>query len=253
MKEKRNRIQIPDKISMFVRAFIPQFVPNLFVLAGMDLLKGFGLSKRCIRHNREHNRNLKVEDTTLYRPGHFIENQAHWTGVKFGSRYDMAYSGCEIIATYNALLSLGERLAFEDMVELISSYERKGAVLKGAFGVAPGAVFRYFKDRGYHVKATRRKDRNVLESMGRHSDTMILTVYNDRHDITRQIHTVCVTKEEKGGYLVHNAFRKNREGSFENSGPHRTLEEVIKSISHGEAEVIYTMGISLGNSTERQP
>ena len=255
MKEERNKRKMADKMSSFVRAFIPRFVPNLWVLAGMDLLKGFGLSKSRIRRNREYNRDLKAEEGSLYRPGQFIENQAEWTGVRFGSKYDMAYSGCEIIATYNALLALGEKLTFEDMVELIGSYERKGAVLKGAFGVAPCAVSRYLKDRGYRVTNTRRKDRNTLVSMGKCSDTMILTVYNDRKDITGQIHTVCVTKDENGEYLLHNAFWRNREGRFESCGPYRTVGEVIKAISHGEAEVIYAMGIGSGTKTiaERQP
>jgi len=65
----------------------------------------------------------------------------------------MDYSGCEIIAIYNAILSLGKTLEQENM-DLIGAYEKKGSVLWGGWGVPPRAICRCFMERGYDTAMT---------------------------------------------------------------------------------------------------
>lgn len=59
------------------------------------------------------------------RRGKCIENQALWGKAQFGNspNSNMSYSGCEIIATYNALSALGEPTSADTMVSLISRYD----------------------------------------------------------------------------------------------------------------------------------
>ena len=60
----------------------------------------------------------------------------------------MKYSGCEIIAVYNAMLDLGRKSSLEDMAELITAFEERGAALKGEWGVAPHAITNYWTPAG---------------------------------------------------------------------------------------------------------
>ena len=121
----------------------------------------------------------------------------------------MSYSGCEIIATYNALSALGESTSADTMVKLISTYEKDGAALFGEFGTSPHAIEKYMKNAGYQVQTTTSTDAEKINAIGDNSDVIIATVYNDKNDITRQIHTVCITKTPEGNYVAHNTGKYN--------------------------------------------
>lgn len=62
------------------------------------------------------------------------------------------FSGCEIIAAYNAKVALGEKMTETEMAELICTFEKKGAVLSGEFGVAPTEINDYFEREGYETE-----------------------------------------------------------------------------------------------------
>lgn len=182
---------------------------------------------------------------SFFTPGHLIENQNEWESVRFGLS-TMRYSGCEIMAVYNALSDLGNRLTAQDMAELISAFERKGAELKGRWGCSPKSIREYFIRRGYRVTMTTSAKPSVINSIGENSDSIIITAYNDRNDIRKMIHTISVTKSNSGNYTLHNAYRRinGRYAAYSGNSPVNSLWEVIGLISQGQAASICIIGIS---------
>jgi len=160
----------------------------------------------------------------------------------------MKYSGCEIIATYNALVDLGVNLSNnfngnDAMVNLISYFEENGAMLNGDFGVAPMEIEKYFKNNGYNVTSTSSTNEDRINNLGTNSETVIVTVYNDQNDIMRQVHTVCVTKDASGYYTIHNAYKMNAANKYIEMGGYNTLSDAISAIST-DPKSIYTIGIN---------
>ena len=156
----------------------------------------------------------------------------------------MDYSGCEIIATYNAILSLGETLPEQGITDLIGAYEKKGAVLWGGWGVAPRAIYRYFKEKGYDTAMTCSTAPEDIDRMGEEYRTVIITVYNDARDITKQIHTMNVSKAGQNAFVLHNCYRRDRDGSYITGAPHVSLWETIRSLGGGKALPICIIGIN---------
>ena len=174
-----------------------------------------------------------------------IENQAQWEDIRFGAgrHHSMCYSGCEIIAVFNARKRLYGSMTPEDLAELIHRFEKKGAALRGEFGTSPLALARYLKRSGMEVRTSYGKQRSV-EDIERESTVMIATVYNDGNDITKQIHTVCITRDVNGGYILHNAYCKDTSGRYTESISYPTLREAITHISGYGAKLIYLIGIN---------
>ena len=216
-------------------AFIPQNIRNEGVLLFYEILRQYnGISEKRIEKNALINHELLCESNDILKSGEYIENQSNWGDVQFGllKEHNMRYSGCGIIATYNALLALGEDASGKTMVDLISSYERDGAVINGEFGTAPGAIEDYFKKNDYDVLMTASKDKNTINNLGEKSDTIIVTAYNNQQKITSQIHTVSITKEKDGTYSVHNTYNYNKdEKDFVSRDGFFTLQDAINGMA----------------------
>lgn len=232
----------------WLKAFVPQHLSNMQLLNILDFCTHFKICKKRIKANSRANIEVLSNGAptgkgVLYTKGKYIENQSQWKPVKFG-RYTMAYSGCEIIATYNAILSLGEKLPEQGIADFISIYERKGAALCGGWGVAPRAIYWFFRERGYEAVLSFSKDSGDINKMGEEYRTVIVTVYNDGKDITKQIHTMNVSKDDKGCYIVHNCYRMGRNGSYVMGMPYASLYEAIKSLHGGAAMPICIIGIN---------
>lgn len=231
----------------WLKAFIPQHLSNAQVLWFLDICTHFKILKKKGLANRRANAEAFTKDFPseghFFTQENFIENQPQWKPVKFG-KYSMDYSGCEIIATYNALLSLGEKLSQDDMIALISRYEKKGAVLCGGWGVAPRAVYRFFKEKGYDVCLTCSRGPADINTMGERYGTIIINVYNDAEDITRQIHTMNVSKNDKNCFILHNCYRTGKDGRYVMSVPYGSLYDVIRSINGGKAQPICIIGVN---------
>ena len=122
--QKRYTMIMKKTINRKLRAFIPQHISNKIVLAVLKIL-----SKLCcvpqsvISSNAAHNSKMLL-NRNLYNADCYIENQSQWSAVKFGTKYSMSYSGCEIIAVHNALRALGKGLSVQCMVNLISCFEQ---------------------------------------------------------------------------------------------------------------------------------
>lgn len=229
------------------KAFIPQNIKNEGVLSFYETLRQHNsISEKRIADNAETNKKLLCGSDVILKAGQYIENQNEWKPVQFGSfkEHNMQYSGCEIIATYNALMALGEEVSGQTMVDLISSYERDGAALNGDFGVAPVAIADYFKNCDYDVSMTTSKDKNTINKIGEKSDTIIVTVYNNQQDITAQVHTLSITKEANGKYSVHNSYNyDDKKSKYTSQGGYNTLQDAINGTST-DALAISIIGIS---------
>lgn len=223
-------------------------IPNCCMVRILSLFAIVKVSGKQIEENLSANRKVLAatvkEKSGFFTPGRFIENQNEWEGVRFGLS-TMKYSGCEIMAVYNALLDLGNEMAAQDMAELISVFERKGAELKGQWGCSPRSICNYLTRRGYRVTTTTSKNPDTIDSIGDCSDTIIITAYNDRNDIRKMIHTICVTKDHHENYTLHNAYKRinGLYAAYSADNSIHKLCDVISAMSQGQASPICIIGI----------
>lgn len=230
-----------------IASFIPQYVSNRVLLAGYRILAVFGVP-RFVRkkHLRENGIRLEQANRDFWHvPDAYIENQSEWEKIRFGvgRHQSMSYAGCEIIATYNARKALGALVSKRFMAELINAYEARGAALWGAFGVAPTMIADYFKKNGFQVETADGADAEAAEEIARNSKVMIATAYNDKNDITGQIHTVCITKNRDGHFVLHNAYYRDEKGRYSESRPYMTFREAVSHLSRRDPKLIYLIGI----------
>lgn len=254
-------------LNNFIKSFIPKHIKNDTVLAVYDLLrrKTNRISESVIRQNAVENSRLLHSENRLYivqdipdsiTSQHlYIENQAQWEEIKFGKgkKANMSYCGCGVIAVYNALAALQESISpdIDIIVGLISSFERDGAALNGKFGVAPCAIYNYFKDKGYETVAVTDNNIEVINRIGKDFCAVVVTAYNNKNDITDMIHTVCITKRENGEYVIHNGYRKNEVSGIweENRTGMFTLADAISKIGRDSA-AICIIGINSNRLSE---
>lgn len=182
----------------------------------------------------------------------YIENQEEWKEIEFGMGFEanMSYSGCEVIATYNAKKALGEKVTAETMTDLIGYYERDGVMLSGEFGVSPLAIDEYFEKEGYDTIMLANDVSENLESLALASDVVILSVYNNKYSICDQVHTICVTKEKRA-YCAHNVYHKENK-EYAKIGPYKTIQEVVENLKdHHNSAVISAIGINKMRGEEK--
>ena len=170
----------------------------------------------------------------LWKDEGFIENQHSMTDINMGMA-PMSETGCEVIATYNALLNLGRRIPLGNLIE---EYERDGIIHSGRFGVAPKAIADYLKRCGYIADTyIPGKKRQAFEQFADNYMTLIVTYYNDYTDLMKQIHTVAITRDDMG-YTVHNAFCNGYVPEAKG-----TIMEAIASVTAGMGRPIILIGV----------
>lgn len=234
-------------------AFIPKYASNRVLLTGYRFLAIFGVP-RFVRRNHFRENYEQLEGTNWnfwHEKDALIENQNEWGRIRFGvgRRLSMRYAGCEIIATYNAKKVLGCSASIGDMVNLIDFYEARGAALWGMFGVAPTMIAAYFRKTGFAVETADGADEAAVEKIAETHKVMIATAYNDKNDITAQIHTVCITRDRDGNFVLHNAYCRDKSGQYSASPPYTTVQEAVGHISQREAKLIYLIGVKRGGKT----
>lgn len=84
--------------------------------------------------------------------GHII-NQGILDNWKFGN-YAVQSKGCASIATYNALVSMGEKPDYASIIKYYDSAPIPGEILGGTLGTFPKSVESYFRDNGYDVSVS---------------------------------------------------------------------------------------------------
>lgn len=234
-------------VQSFFVSFIPRHVSNRVFLNIYHALTLIKVPQRIREKNYIFNcEQLKSEKWDVWnKPSVYIENQNEWKNIRFGtgSHHNMSYSGCEVIASYNAWKALKGSGPPEQMAQFILDYETNGAALRGEFGTSPYAIKKYFKKNGFSVAAAYGDDNTAVDAIGNTYKVMIATVYNDKNDITKQVHTVCITVNSNKGYILHNAYIVNKSGTYVESAPYCTLTDAIRHISRHETKLIYLIGI----------
>ena len=193
------------------KSFIPNKISNPTVLTIYDLLRKVSrISAHTIASHRATNAAVLSDPTQspLKAPVGFIENQREWTDVKIGcgKNATMQKSGCGVFAVYNALCALKKEVGVEVLPDLIAHFEKNGLALNGRLGISPKAIYRYLQKNGFEVHMTVERSPEMVNKIGADYEIFIVTAYNDKTDITQRIHTVCITKNERGEYFAHNAF-----------------------------------------------
>lgn len=183
-----------------------------------------------------------------------IENQAAWGEIAFGSRGRscMSYSGCGVIALWNALTILGKIPEGGDarirrFADLLRFYEEHALVRKGAWGSKPKAAIRFLRTLGnLRMETVFCREGKKLDAFGERFPVTLVTAMNDRKDIRQMIHTVCIERRSTGngtsGYVIHNAYRRDRRGKWCESSVYETLTEATKHIGRDSLPLI-TIGI----------
>lgn len=223
-------------------------IPNCCMVKILNLFTLIKISAKRQAENQTANRNILAaaasEKNGFFTPGHFIENQREWGSVRFG-RSTMSYSGCEIIAVYNILLDLGNEISSQNLAEIIGEFERKGAAIRGKWGCAPRSVYQYLVRKGYQAAMITRSDPDTINAIGESSRSVIITAYNDKNDIRNMIHTVAVTKDTLGNYILHNAYKRinGRYTAYSGNHPIKRLWDAIGAMSQGQAASICVIGI----------
>lgn len=236
------------KVKDFWVSFIPKYVSNHIFLSIYYFTSLVPVPRKIRDQNYKSNivqlRNMHWDAWTVRFA--YIENQNEWSNIMFGAgkHHNMRHSGCEVIATFNVLKALTGTGSPESMAELIREYETRGAALKGELGVSPRAIEAYFRRQGFQVTATDKGDGASLETVDRQSQVLIAVAYNNANDITQQVHTICITKEEGKGYILHNAYRRDKNGKYIASAPYATLSDAVSNMSKNEVKLIYLIGIA---------
>ena len=229
-------------------------IPNCCMVKILSFFTLVKISKKQRNENQSVNKKVleatSAEKAGFFAPNQFIENQNDWESVRFGLS-TMKYSGCEIMAVYNALLDLGNEMTAQSLVEMISEFEKKGAELGGKWGCAPKSIYKYLVRRGYSVTMTTCANPDTINVIGENSDSVITTFYNDRNDIRRMVHTISITKDDLGNYILHNDYKRinGRYAAYSANPPMKNLWEVIGVMAQGQAAPICVIGIKLSSET----
>lgn len=134
--------------------------------------------------------------------------------LRFG-KYPMSYNGCEVIATYNALLTLGCPIP---LAEVSEEYQRRGIFLAGAWGTHVEAIPQFFRQRGFSVETLYASD--VRDGAVEYDKAFagmtaaVFSFWNSAKKLTRGVHTVAL--EHAGpGIAIYNLHsmdqRENRD------------------------------------------
>jgi len=215
-----------------VCAVIPNQIDNGVVVNAFELMrKQQKMMKNNFAANLTKNRNsFKQHETAIKSAKGYVEDQNNYTDMAYGES-TMKFSGCEIFATYNALFNVTGKNPIS-LPDMISKYEEDGMVFSGKFGTAPKAIQDFLNKQGFKTAfSTNEKE---FDKLGKDYQSLILTMYNDKNDISKEVHTVNISKENDK-FTAHNVYCNGKV-----VGPYASVSEVIKNINGGKAK-----GISL--------
>ena len=217
-------------------ALIPNKVDNATVVSVLDLMRRQqkAVKKDFSSHMGKNEEAFKKHASIITENKGFVEDQNSYTDMAYGDA-TMQYSGCEIFATYNAIYSITGKPVMS-LAKMISEYEKDGMVLSGKFGTAPKAIKDFLDRHGFKTEMT--TEEADFDSFGKRFQSLILTMYNDKDDISKEVHTVNISKEG-GKYIAHNVYCNGKV-----VGPSSTVKELIGKMNGGKAKGISLIGVS---------
>ena len=151
------------------------------------------LGRYFARRNRSYNENFRVSG--------YIRSQCDEPvrRMRYGCR-TMDYNGCEVIACYHALLSLGIMASFAEVTEVCSSV---GLWLCGLWGTHPHALYRFCRRYGIAYRRYGKRDFDAV------TENVVLYAYwNPRF---HGIHTVELHRAEHGFVVTNLAYLRGRQ------------------------------------------
>ena len=151
----------------------------------------------------------KNVDLSSYKNGYINDqNTGAVSKLKFGTT-TMDNNGCEIIAVYNAMKTLGNQ---KDIRDIAYHFENDGQMLKGEFGTNPYANKRYFEKQGYKVKVV--EGEKITEEELPKADAYIVSFWNS-NDVMDALHTVAMRKTSDGRYELFNNNPRTKQSDVE--------------------------------------
>lgn len=216
-------------------AFIPNKISNRVVLLVLEWMRSFQkiFGKKCYDHKVFNENNMKKHEDSIFKFDGYIEDQKNYADLQYG-KSTMDYSGCEILAVYNAITNL-EGKEMISLPDLISIFEKDGMILSGKFGTTPKSLMDFLKLSGYETFYACKME--LYQEVDSKSDSLILSFFNDKDDIKKGIHTVHISKENKF-YIAHNVYCNGSVPKLYSS-----LDELIKNINNGKIKCISLIGI----------
>lgn len=217
-------------------ALIPNKIDNATVVGVLDLMRK---QQKTVRkdftgHLAKNEEAFKKHSDVIAKNKGFVEDQNSYTDMAYGDA-TMQYSGCEIFATYNAIYSIMGKPVIS-LAKMISEYEKDGMVLSGKFGTAPKAIKDFLEKHGYKTEMS--TDEADFDNLGKKFQSLILTMYNDKDDISKEVHTVNISKEG-GKYIAHNVYCNGKV-----VGPEASVKALIGKMNGGRAKGISLIGVS---------
>lgn len=147
-------------------------------------------------------------DLSGYKNGYINDqNTGAVSKLKFGTT-TMDNNGCEVIAAYNTMKTLGNR---KDIRDIAYYFENDGQMLSGKFGTNPYAIKRYFEKEGYSVKVV--EGEKIINHDLPNADAYIVSFWNS-NDVMDALHTVAIRKKSDGRYELFN-YDSNEENLSE--------------------------------------
>lgn len=161
----------------------------LLVVLGLLAAVCIGYLTVCL-HHREQNRKDNFDGFV------FSQNAPPFSALRYGF-FRASFNGCGVVAAVNASRILEHPVHPADV---ISDFERFGAVLFGLFGTSSFAVTHFFRKRGCKIKATFRREK--MDEIAKAAPVSVLWYFHRRgaHFITLQ--------PQEEGYLAYNAGRR---------------------------------------------
>ena len=194
-------------------------LPARLILWGMGFLSFFRLPRRLIEEHLSHNRRVWesipnksfIEDQTRL-TDFMYGRERKWLGKKLlgGRPLRAAENACEVIAVYNALLALGEKPDFPD---LLGQFERRGISLMGYFGTSFKGVWRFFAKSPYLLRVLRggQITREILENLQAEGyGVCVMMAENKAGDLKEMVHTICITKKDAATWTAHNDYEGSK-------------------------------------------
>ena len=208
--------------AMANRKFDTKLVPEKFYVHFSNMLAALShVSKKTAdSHLLENEKNW--DEYFSKQKSEYIEKQYELEMLQYGSyrkvlsnifmknqKFCAARNACEVISVYNALVNLklvDENTSFP---KLLNYFEKNDSILKGYFGTSFFGIIRYFKKKGFLTEYLIGKNitRENLDRIERNYETYIFMSFNNKDNIADMIHTMSITKEEKG-FVIHNSYSK---------------------------------------------
>ena len=118
---------------------------------------------------------------------------------------------------------------------MLPFFEKDGMALNGKFGTSPKALRDFLKSNGFTAAFTAKEA--DFSAFAAKYPSFIFTMYNDRNDIRKEIHTIHISK--KGSmFTAHNVYCNGKV-----VGPFTSFDELIQNINGGKAKGISLIGI----------